>query len=670
MGGSAFAAASAHGEPTLNTPRLTQEDYTRLKAILKTSLQAFFGPNTKLDTLSEAPEKDNFGDIDFIVARDEPTDWLALATSIGAAGLIAHHPSMRSLAVPIADTGSTRPPVSYKPIPPQKLKTSPMPAMTVEQYAQIDIETVSTALYPWRTFYSSYGDLSSILGHILRPLGFKLSENGLFLRLKELEQAKSMLCHGIADHDGLLFLSRSPGKVMQFLGLSADRYEQGFATLDELYVWLGHCRGVCAELGWTRKQENSSDRAKEKRTVFMRFLEEWVPAHYPSSLLDANTDSDAAKKAREDKVHKKRQETLEEALTLFKKQADYDVMHESLIRAISNSSAASLLRPIISLHSGRADKQLTEIVRAFRRFTGVHTGESGRLQLRVLETPHTDAECELWRLVDVVDASGERELRDWATTPASDPQAIDVAIGLTEGFVADLGRSKTAGKEAGFGLVGTYVESPLCWAISTGAERGDGGGVGDLRGKRVGVSRIGSGSYVMAFVLADQQGWLKDGEEPFGVEVIGDFAALRKAVREGEGGKAGADFFMWEHFTTKHYWDCGELKRVGEIYTPWPSWMVAARDPEDARLEGMAEKINQGVKYYLEHKQEAVQHITSTMKYSKEDAEAWMGTVKFAEDVRGVDTGVVDETVKVLRKAGVLTEEAGGSEHMVAMKRS
>ncbi|KAK1080517.1 hypothetical protein LTR33_005477 [Friedmanniomyces endolithicus] len=415
MGGSAFAAASAHGEPTLNTPRLTQEDYTRLKAILKTSLQAFFGPNTKLDTLSEAPEKDSFGDIDFIVARDEPTDWLALATFIGAAGLIAHHPRMRSLAIPIADTGSARPPVSHKPIPPQKLKTSPMPAKTVDQYAQIDIETVPTSLYPWRTSYSSYGDLSSILGHILRPLGFKLSENGLFLRLKELEQAKSMLCHGIADHDGLLFLSCDPDKVMQFLGLSADRYEQGFATLDELYVWLGHCRGVCAELGWTRRQENSSDRAKEKRTVFMRFLEEWVPAHFPFPLRDADTDSDAAKKAREVTVHKKRQETLEEAVAFFDVQANYDIMHESLIRAISNSSAASLLRPIICLHSGRADKQLTEIIRAFRRFTGVHWGENGRLELRVLETPHTDAECELWRLVDVVDASGERELRDWAT---------------------------------------------------------------------------------------------------------------------------------------------------------------------------------------------------------------------------------------------------------------
>jgi TRAP-type uncharacterized transport system substrate-binding protein len=39
--------------------------------------------------------------------------------------------------------------------------------------------------------------------------------------------------------------------------------------------------------------------------------------------------------------------------------------------------------------------------------------------------------------------------------------------------------------------VGTYVESPLRWAISTGKERADINGVSDLKGKRVGVSRIG-----------------------------------------------------------------------------------------------------------------------------------------------------------------------------------
>lgn len=64
---------------------------------------------------------------------------------------------------------------------------------------------------------------------------------------------------------------------------------------------------------------------------------------------------------------------------------------------------------------------------------------------------------------------------------------LDIAIGLTEGFVTALGNQ---GDGAGFKLVGTYVETPLCWAISTGAKR-------DLRneemleGRKIGVSRIG-----------------------------------------------------------------------------------------------------------------------------------------------------------------------------------
>lgn len=64
---------------------------------------------------------------------------------------------------------------------------------------------------------------------------------------------------------------------------------------------------------------------------------------------------------------------------------------------------------------------------------------------------------------------------------------IDVAIGLTEGFIACLANK---GSAAGFKLVGTYVETPLCWAISTGVER-DLSSIKDLRGKNMGCSRIG-----------------------------------------------------------------------------------------------------------------------------------------------------------------------------------
>jgi len=169
----------------------------------------------------------------------------------------------------------------------------------------------------------------------------------------------------------------------------------------------------------------------------------------------------------------------------------------------------------------------------------------------------------------------------------------------------------------------------------------------------------------MPYVLADQRGWLSAGSEPFENVVLGDFKSLRNGVNGDK-----ADYFMWEHFTTKKFYDSGELKRVGEIYTPWSSWVITARDATDKRLEAMAESLNKGIERFREQRAEAVEHITSTMEYSKEDAEAWMETVKFSDDVRGLDPATIDKTIEILRKAGVLREKAGSSADMIAIPKS
>ncbi|KAJ9660591.1 hypothetical protein H2201_006849 [Coniosporium apollinis] len=241
---------------------------------------------------------------------------------------------------------------------------------------------------------------------------------------------------------------------------------------------------------------------------------------------------------------------------------------------------------------------------------------------------------------------------------------IDVGIGLTEGWVAGLGKSTKS--NAPYKLVGTYVESPLCWAISTGSKRDDIERIEQLKHKQVGVSRIGSGSYVMSFVLAEQQGWLKsDGSPPFEPVVLNDFAGLRKGVNEGQ-----ADFFMWEHFTSKRYFDNGEIRRIGEIYTPWSSWKIVARDPLDKRMQPMSDAINEGIAHFERKKDESINYISKELDYSAEDAEAWLKTVKFPQDVRGVDPIVIEKTIDTLKKAGVIDAEGGSVDDMVAIRRS
>ncbi|KAK4097552.1 periplasmic binding protein-like II [Parathielavia hyrcaniae] len=269
---------------------------------------------------------------------------------------------------------------------------------------------------------------------------------------------------------------------------------------------------------------------------------------------------------------------------------------------------------------------------------------------------------------------------------------IDVGIGLTEGWIAGLGKaqeeSKSGDKDGGYRLVGTYVETPLCWAISTGATRPEIKTVDSLQRSRIGVSRIGSGSYVMGYVLADERGWILptagiggsiEQSSPFSdTVVLHTFEKLRQAVNSGE-----ADFFMWEYFTSKRYYDKGEIRKVGEIYTPWSSWKIVAStslvqqqqgddvdDKLDPRVDDLLDRLNQGIKHFNENLEEAVQYISTELDYSEEDAREWLKTVRFPKRTQGVDPKVVVSTIELLCKAGVLEVGKGiDANAMIAQKR-
>lgn len=71
---------------------------------------------------------------------------------------------------------------------------------------------------------------------------------------------------------------------------------------------------------------------------------------------------------------------------------------------------------------------------------------------------------------------------------------IDIGIGLTEGWVAGLTGKQQLYENSvsgGYKIVGQWVETPLRWAIVTGRDRKELNSVDDLKGGRVGVSRLG-----------------------------------------------------------------------------------------------------------------------------------------------------------------------------------
>lgn len=163
----------------------------------------------------------------------------------------------------------------------------------------------------------------------------------------------------------------------------------------------------------------------------------------------------------------------------------------------------------------------------------------------------------------------------------------------------------------------------------------------------------------MPFVLAQQKGWGK-----FKFEIHDNFANLRDGVNH-KGTVAPSDGFMWEIFTTKKYYDNGEIKNVGKIYTPWSSWVISASTDLTSNTEGrqclaaLATAINKGIGYFNSHPDEAVNWISSNLDYSAEDAKAWLATVKFNPDVSKVDENIiVNKTIEILQAAEVLDKAA------------
>lgn len=139
----------------------------------------------------------------------------------------------------------------------------------------------------------------------------------------------------------------------------------------------------------------------------------------------------------------------------------------------------------------------------------------------------------------------------------------DIAVILTEGIVKDI----VAGNPSK--IVQVYVESPLIWGIHVSANSNY-KTLSDLENKKVAISRLGSGSQLMAYVNADNQGWKTDNLQ---FEIVNTIDGAVEALSNGT-----ADYFMWERFMTKPLVDKGIFRRIADCPTPWPCFVIAVHE--------------------------------------------------------------------------------------------
>ena len=118
-------------------------------------------------------------------------------------------------------------------------------------------------------------------------------------------------------------------------------------------------------------------------------------------------------------------------------------------------------------------------------------------------------------------------------------------------------------------IVQVYVESPLVWGIHVDA-KSKYQTLSDLENTKVAISRLGSGSQLMAYVNANNQGWNTDNLK---FEIVNTIDGAVESLSKGE-----SDYFMWEKFMTKPLVDKGIFRKVADCPTPWPCFVIAVRD--------------------------------------------------------------------------------------------
>ena len=228
---------------------------------------------------------------------------------------------------------------------------------------------------------------------------------------------------------------------------------------------------------------------------------------------------------------------------------------------------------------------------------------------------------------------------------------IDIAVLLTEG----ISRAILKGLDAK--IIAVYVQTPLIWGIHVPVNHGI-NVLSDLDSKTFAISREGSGSHLMSFVLAQQQGW---DPSALSFNVVGDVYGGLWALNNDE-----AQGFLWEQYTTQPFVDQGKCKRIGEVLTPWPCFVIAVRSEilnKEADLLRAILPIVQKKAQQLKNSVDAAEVLAWRYALKQNEVQQWLNKTEwsYSSDVATADFEKVISTLGELDL--ISAEEAQDWQH-------
>jgi len=226
---------------------------------------------------------------------------------------------------------------------------------------------------------------------------------------------------------------------------------------------------------------------------------------------------------------------------------------------------------------------------------------------------------------------------------------LDIAVALTEGLVADLVRNGPC-----YHIVAEYVQSPLNWGIAVAADSSI-KTLSELEGSIFGISRFGSGSHIMAFVMAERDGWKI-------APRFSEAGGLEDLVKSVTGGKSNV--FLWETMMLRSAVRAGKLRELGLLPTPWPCFHIAVTDEYLEREPEVVNRLVQCLTATASHWQYqpvAVADVMAKCDITEAEAKQWLSGVKFSTNGT-VSDAALDLVLATLKRLQLGTREVTKSQ--------
>lgn len=220
----------------------------------------------------------------------------------------------------------------------------------------------------------------------------------------------------------------------------------------------------------------------------------------------------------------------------------------------------------------------------------------------------------------------------------------DIAVILTEGIVKDI----VGGNPSK--IVQVYVESPLIWGIHVAA-KSKYKTLSDLENTKAAISRLGSGSQLMAYVNANNQGWKTDNLQ---FEIVNTIEGAVEALTKGT-----ADYFMWERFMTKPLVDKGIFRRIADCPTPWPCFVIAVRDEileEDPKIISKILEIINHQTSDFKNIPDINETLADTFRQKKEDIQEWLSITEWSQN--NLDEEMLNKIQNQLFELGIIDKKS------------